>query len=51
MKVKDILLLEPYLIWAATWDKVGLESQVSTPRVFAKRADEKFECIKRMKTF
>ncbi len=51
MKVKDILLLEPYLIWAATWDKVGLESQVSTPRVFAKKADEKFECIKRMKTF
>lgn len=51
MKVKDILLLEPYLICAATWDKVGLESQVSTPRVFAKRADEKFECIKRMKTF
>ena len=51
MKVKDILLLEPYLIWVATWDKVGLESQVSTPRVFAKRADEKFECIKRMKTF
>lgn len=42
MKVKDSLPLEPYLIWTATWDKVGLESQISTPRIFAELSDEKF---------
>lgn len=26
IKVKDILTLEPYLIYSATWDKVGLPS-------------------------
>lgn len=47
IKVKDCLPLEPYLIWTATWDKVGLESQISTPRIFAKLSDEKFESIKK----
>lgn len=42
IKVKDCLPLEPYLIWAATWHKVGLESQISTPRIFAELSDEKF---------
>lgn len=45
VKVKDCLPLEPYLIWTATWDKVGLESQISTPKIFAKMSDEKFENI------
>ncbi len=47
VKVKDCLPLEPYLIWTATWDKVGLESQISTPRIFARLSDEKFENIKK----
>lgn len=45
VKVKDCLPLEPYLIWIATWDKVGLESQISTPRIFTELSDEKFENI------
>lgn len=43
LKVKDTLPLEPYLIFAATWENVGLESQVSTPKIFAKMADEAFK--------
>lgn len=43
MKVKDFLPLEPYLIWVATWDSIGLESQISTPRNFAKLSDEIFK--------
>lgn len=42
VKVKDCLPLEPYLIWTATWDKIGLESQISTPRNFSELSDEKF---------
>lgn len=45
IKVKDCLPLEPYLIWTATWEKVGLESQISTPKIFTKMSDEKFENI------
>ena len=45
IKVKDCLPLKPYLIWTATWDKVGLESQISTPRIFAELSDEKFEKV------
>lgn len=45
IKVKDCLPLEPYLIWTATWDKVGLESQISTPKIFTKMSDEKFKNI------
>ena len=47
VKVKDCLPLEPYLIWVATWDNVGLESPISTPRIFAKLSDEKFKSIKK----
>lgn len=43
LKVKEALPLEPYLIFAATWENVGLESQVSTPKIFAKMADEAFK--------
>ena len=43
LKVKDILPLQPYLIWAATWDIVGLESQISTPRIFAEQSDRMFQ--------
>ena len=45
IKVKDCLPLEPYLIWTATWDKVGLDSQISTPRIFAELSDERFEKV------
>ena len=45
VKVKDTLPLEPYLMWVATWEKLGLESPVSTPKVFAEIADKKFRII------
>jgi len=43
MKVKDFLPLEPYLIWVATWDSIGLESQFSTPKIFAELSNDKFD--------
>lgn len=46
VKVKDSLPLEPYLIWVATWNSVGLENQVSTPRIFAELSDKEFENIR-----
>lgn len=42
MKVRDILQLKPYLVWTATWENVGLESPLSTPKIFADKADELF---------
>ncbi len=45
IKVKDYLPLEPYLIWVATWDKIGLESQISTPRIFAELSDKTFNTL------
>lgn len=45
IKVKDVLPLEPYLIWVATWDKLNLESPVSTPKMFAETADEQFRIV------
>lgn len=45
IKVKDSLPLAPYLIWAATWDTVGLSSQISTPKIFAEKADKVFNDI------
>ena len=50
IKVKDGLPLEPYLIWTATWDKVGLESQISTPKIFAELSDKAFEKYLKSKT-
>lgn len=46
IKVKDCLPLEPYLIWAATWDNVGMESQISSPIIFAELSDKIFERVK-----
>ena len=45
VKVKDTLPLKPYLIWAATWDTIGLPSQTSTPKIFARQADKQFQII------
>ena len=45
IKVKDTLPLEPYLIWVATWDKLGLESPLSTPRIFSETADSHFRVV------
>ena len=42
IKVRDCLPLEPYLLWAATWDQVGLDGPLSTPKEFAERADRLF---------
>lgn len=42
LKVKDTLPLAPYLIWAATWDTIGLTNQLSTPKLFAEQADAQF---------
>lgn len=43
LKVKDTLPLTPYLIWAATWDTIGLPSQLSVPRIFAEQSDKQFQ--------
>ena len=43
IKVKDTLPLDPYLVFAATWDSIGLTSQMSTPKIFAQTADEVFQ--------
>lgn len=46
VKVKDCLPLEPYLIWVATWDKVGLTGQLSSPRIFTELSNKVFESIR-----
>lgn len=46
-KVKNTLPLQPYLIWAATWDRLGLESRITTPALFAAAADDQFSNLKR----
>lgn len=45
LKVRGTLPLKPYLIWAATWDTVGLKSPISTPKVFSEQADKVFNSI------
>ena len=45
LKVKDALPLHPYIIWVATWDSIGLESQISTPRIFAEQSDRVFQSL------
>lgn len=45
LKVKDVLPLKPYLIWTATWETIGLASQVSTPEIFAEQADKHFQAL------
>lgn len=41
--VKNTLLLQPYLLWVATWDNVGLDCEVTTPKTFAQTADRYFK--------
>lgn len=48
LKVKDRLPLEPYLIWVATWETIGLASQLSSPKIFAEQADKQFESISQL---
>ena len=43
LKVKDKLPLEPYLIWTATWENVGLDSRISTPKIFTEKANMEFK--------
>lgn len=43
IKVKNTLPLQPYLLWAATWDSIGLSCDVTTPKIFAQRADKYFK--------
>lgn len=45
IKVKEELQLHKYLIWTATWEKVGLENRISTPCAFAESSDSKFKEI------
>lgn len=45
IKVRDSLPLEPYLLWAATWDKLGLDGPVSTPAIFSEAADRQFDIL------
>ena len=45
VKVKGLLPLEPYLMWVATWDKLGLNSPLSTPKIFAETADDRFRVV------
>lgn len=45
VKVKGMLPIEPYLLWVATWDKLGLDSPLSTPKIFAQVSDERFRTI------
>ncbi len=42
IKAEGALPLEPYMIWAATWESVGLEGEISTPKIFSSYADSKF---------
>ena len=43
MKVREMLPLKPYLLWAATMDTVGMPGKKSTPEQFSKVADTIFE--------
>ncbi len=43
IKIKDSLPIKPYLIWVSTWDKIGLDSEISTPKIFAEKSDEFFK--------
>lgn len=49
LKVKDMLPLKPYLIWAATWKTIGLASQISTPKIFSEQADKQFQSISQLR--
>ena len=42
LKVLNQLPLDPYLLWCATWNKIELDSNISTPKEFAERANTTF---------
>ena len=42
MKVKDVLPLDPYLIWVATIEELDLEPGAITPKQFADKSDSFF---------
>ena len=42
LKVENKLQLEPYLLWYATWKRVGLESEISTPSEYTEKANKMF---------
>ncbi len=42
LKVKDTLPLEPYLLWYATWNRVGLKNNISTPKEFTIKSNNIF---------
>lgn len=46
IKVHNALPLKPYLLLAATWETLGLNSPESTPAAFACMADEHFRLIR-----
>lgn len=51
LKVKDRLPLNPYLIWIADWESVGLPSEYSTPVEFTNLANNRFNEIYGEKIF
>lgn len=42
LKVKDSLSLNPYLIWYATYETIGLSQNISTPKQFAVECNTAF---------
>lgn len=42
LKVKDILPLKPYLLWTVDWKTIGLNSPISTPKIFSELSDKEF---------
>ncbi len=42
LKVLNQLPLDPYLLWCATWNKIELDSNISTPKEFAERSNTTF---------
>lgn len=45
LKVKDMLPLDKYLLWTATWESLNLESEYSTPRKFTSISNETFNSL------
>lgn len=49
-QVLNELALKPYLLWAATWETVGLKSSISTPKEFAEKSNQMFDHLFRKNT-
>ena len=43
LKVERSLPLQPYLIWTATWEIVGLKKNISTPKEFTAKSNQLFQ--------